>query len=65
MGLVDAYQISVLYHPEARCANVTYDYSEDQITVDWVLGLSAATTCSHHGSDGHNLETIVRDLMGG
>jgi len=57
-------QISVLYHPEARCANVTYDYSDDQISVEWVQRDSRVPSCIHHGIDGQNVETIVRDCMG-
>ena len=57
-------QISVLFHPQARCANVTYDYSQDQISVEWVPDQALASRCIHHGVDSHDLETIVRDSMG-
>ena len=58
-------QISVLYHPLAKCANVTYDYSQDQINVVWVLDETSANGCIHHADDTHNLDTIVKDTMGG
>ena len=56
-------QIRVLYHAKARCANVTYDYSQDQISVEWVLEGENSDACVHHGEDGHNLETIMKDSM--
>ena len=58
-------QISVLHHPRAKCANVTYDYSKDQISVEWVLDQAAPNRLIHHGDDAHNLETVVKHLMGG
>lgn len=57
-------QISVLYHPQARCANVTYDYAEDRIRVEWVLDQTPETRCIYHGKDGHDLETILKHCMG-
>ncbi len=57
-------QISVLYHPEARCANVTYDYSQDRISVEWVFDQPQTAVCIHHGDDGRDLATIVRTSMG-
>ena len=58
-------QISVLYHPRAKCANVTYDYSQDRVSVEWVFDQASANRCIHHADDTHNLETIVKDSMGG
>ncbi len=58
-------QISVLYHPQANCANVTYDYSQDLINVEWVSDQALSTRCVYHGDDSQNLETIVEDSMGG
>ena len=58
-------QIRLLYHPSARCANVTYDYSQDRVTVEWPSDQPSTTRCIHHGDDAHNLETIVKDSMGG
>jgi len=58
-------QISVLYHPRTRCANVTYDYSRDHISVEWVLDQTLANRCVHHAGDSHNLETIVKHYLGG
>lgn len=57
-------QISVLHHAQAKCANVTYDYSEDQICVEWVLDRANRSTNVHHGDDAHNLETVVKVSMG-
>lgn len=57
-------QISVLYHPHARCANVTYDYSRDRIRVEWVLDQTLTAACIQDGDDGHDLATIVRESMG-
>jgi len=58
-------QISVLYHPRARCANVTYDYSQDRVNVEWLLAQTRANRCIHHAGDSHNLETIVKHYLGG
>ena len=58
-------QISVLQHSRAKCANVTYDYSDDQISVEWVLEQASRNGCIYHGDDAHNLETVVKDSMGG
>ena len=57
-------QISVMYHPQAACANVTYDYSQDRICVEWILNQETSKKCIHHGEDAHNLETIVKQFMG-
>ena len=57
-------QISVLYHPQARCANVTYDYSQDRISVEWVFDQPQTAVRVHHGDDGRDLATIVRTSMG-
>jgi hypothetical protein len=56
-------QISVLYHPGARCANVAYDYSRDRIAVEWILDGTPERRCLHNGDDGHNLETVVQNSM--
>ena len=56
-------QISVLHHAQANCANVTYDYSNDRICVEWVFDRTARNTCVHHGDDAHNLESVVRLSM--
>ena len=58
-------QISVLYHPRAQHANVTYDYSEDRISVAWRLDQPATGQCVHHGDDAVNLGAMVReDILG-
>ncbi len=58
-------QISVLHHSQAKCANVTYDYSDDRITVEWVLDQASRTGFIYRGDDTHNLETVVKNSMGG
>ena len=58
-------QISVLHHSQAKCANVTYDYSDDRITVEWVLDQASRTGYVYRGDDTHSLETVVKNSMGG
>ena len=57
-------QIRVLHHSQATCANVTYDYSNDQISVEWVLDQASRHGCIYRGDDAHNLESVVRNSMG-
>jgi len=58
-------QIRVLHHSEAACANVTYNYSDDCIRVEWVTDHASRNGCIYRGDDAHNLEAVVRDSMGG
>ena len=53
-------QISVMYHPQAKCANVVYDYSQDHLSVEWVPHQPSDVKYVQHAGASHNLETIVK-----
>jgi hypothetical protein len=53
-------QISVRYHPQAKCANVIYDYSQDNLSVEWVSHQPSDVKFIQHAGASHNLETIVK-----
>ena len=58
-------QISFLYHPQARCANVTYDYSEDNVCVQWLFDHKSLCSHMHHAGAAHNLDDIIKNYLGG
>lgn len=58
-------QISVMYEPRARCANVSYDYVRDHITVQWLSDQAPQGEHFHHAGDAHNLGAIVKNYTGG
>jgi hypothetical protein len=53
-------QISVMYHPQAKCANVLYDYSKDRLSVEWVPYQASDARFIQHAGASYNLETIVK-----
>jgi len=58
-------QISIIYNPTSRCANVIYDYSTDNVSVHWLPRQPSAGECIHHAGDAHNVGEIVKELLGG
>lgn len=53
-------QISIMYHPQAKCANVIYDYSQDHLSVEWIHHQPSDVKYIQHAGASHNLETIVK-----
>jgi hypothetical protein len=53
-------QISVMYNPQAKCANVLYDYSKDHLSVEWVPYHESDVKYFQHADASYNLETIVK-----
>jgi hypothetical protein len=56
-------QISMMYHPGADCANVTCDYCEDCVSIEWRLRATPAQPCIHRACDAQNLGQIVKQHM--
>ncbi|MGB2984474.1 MAG: cache domain-containing protein [Phycisphaerae bacterium] len=56
-------QINVLYHPDAKSANVRYEYSIDRTSVEWVLAETRVGRIGQDGSDAHNLGAIVKEHL--
>jgi len=56
-------QISVMYHPQAECANVIYDYSKDYLSVAWLPDQPSANKVVQHASDLHNIGTVVKQCI--
>jgi len=53
-------QISIMYHPQAKCANMIYDYSQDHLSVEWISHQPSAAKYVQHAGAAHNLETMVK-----
>lgn len=53
-------QISVLYHPQAERAGISYDYSQNRILVEWSIGDDPSQKCIHHADDASQLDDIVQ-----
>lgn len=53
-------QINVLHHAQARCANVTYDYSNNHTCTEWLFGQHHSRKIVQVASDINNLGTIVK-----
>ncbi len=58
-------QITVLRGPVGQYANVTYGYSQDQISVEWVSGQNGAAPVVQYARDAQNLGDIVKRLIVG
>jgi hypothetical protein len=56
-------QISMMYNPQAKCANVLYDYSKDRLSVEWVPYQVSDVRYIQHADASHNLETIVKQSI--
>ena len=53
-------QINVLHHPQARCANVIFNYSENLTCTEWVMNTNKIT---QNPGDENNLGTIVKQFL--
>ncbi|MBN1341317.1 MAG: cache domain-containing protein [Phycisphaerae bacterium] len=56
-------QISVMYRPSARRADITYDYSKDRILVEWLLEGDSPKRHIQQADDAHNLGDVVRQAI--
>lgn len=56
-------QINVLHHPEARCANVIFDYSENLASAEWLIDKTLSVKTIQNPDDSANLGTIVKQLL--
>ncbi len=56
-------QIAVLHGPAEHYANVSYDYAQDRIGVEWVPDQAQAGRVVQCGQDAQNLGEIVKQLL--
>ena len=56
-------QISVLHRAQTSCANVTYDYSQDHISVVWLPDQEQAQAIILDVDDAHNIGAIVKRFV--
>lgn len=56
-------QISVMYNPQAKCANVVYDYSEDHLNVEWIPQQTGGVVQIQYSDAAYNLGDIIRDSI--
>jgi len=58
-------QLSVLHGPAEHYANVSYDYAQDRISVEWVPDQAEAERVMQCGRDTQNLGELVKQLLAG
>lgn len=56
-------QINVLQHAQARCANITYDYSNNHIYVEWLFNQQNDRKIVQGAGDINNLGNIVKQYV--
>lgn len=56
-------QVAVLHGPAEHYANVSYDYTQDRIGVEWVPDQAQAERVVQCGRDAQNLGDIVKQLL--
>lgn len=56
-------QISVLYDPEAKSANVAYDPGRDQLRVEWLTSDESKDNTICTVGPANNLETIIKAII--
>ena len=56
-------QINVLHHPDAKCANVTFDYSENLTCTEWLMDNPQSGKVIQSPGDENNLGAIVKQFF--
>jgi len=56
-------QINLQHYPKAKCANVLFDYSNNQTYVEWVMGTDAQTKITKNVYNDNNLGVIVKRFV--
>ncbi len=56
-------QIKIMYYPQAQYARVAYDYSSDQLNVEWVMDKENIHTTLQHDDNSHNIGFIVKQTI--
>ncbi|MBN2063220.1 MAG: cache domain-containing protein [Sedimentisphaerales bacterium] len=56
-------QISIMYYPQARHARVIYDYTNDQLAVEWLLDQETNKSCFQNADFSHNIGSIVKQCI--
>lgn len=56
-------QINVLHRPDAKCANVTFDYSENLTCTEWLMDNSDSDKIIQNPGDENNLGAIVKQFL--
>ena len=56
-------QINILHYPEARCANVIFDYSNNLTYVEWIMETDAQDKITQSVCDDNNLGVIVKQFL--
>ena len=56
-------QINVLHYPNAKCANVIFDYSNNLTYVEWIMETDAQGKITQNVCDENNLGVIVKQFL--
>ncbi len=56
-------QINILHYPEAKCANVLFDYSNNLTYVEWIMGTDAQDKITQNVFYENNLGVIVKQFL--
>ena len=56
-------QMTFLHDPRASVANVSYDYSDNNICVEWIMGQDRSTRKLQNAAEGDNLGMIMKQFL--